>query len=347
MGVIHIIPISEPERKSVIENIILTGHCVMVLGRIDTGKSTFCRQLAFCAKAKGLKVAIIDSDIGQSWIGPPTTVAMKIYNNESDMTLFPDDFYFVGSVTPERHLIQTVVGAKRMVESAELANADLIIIDTTGLVDRPIGRALKQSKIDLIKPDQIVCFQRERELESLIGGSELDFCQIHRLVPSKYAERKSQDYRYRYRNQQFAQYFSDDVVYAFPFSQLKGQRDCFLNGSKATSKELENISTILDTEVIYAEFFCRGLFLITTRELSWTEKQKLCSQLRIDDLTVRVCDCYKNMLVALINSKGDSLCLGLIEFIDFNNYILSIKCKKEIAESAKVIQFSDFRIDNI
>jgi polynucleotide 5'-hydroxyl-kinase GRC3/NOL9 len=319
----------------------------MVLGRIDTGKSTFCRQLAFCAKAKGLKVAIIDSDIGQSWIGPPTTVAMKIYNNESDMTLFPDDFYFVGSVTPERHLIQTVVGAKRMVESAELANADLIIIDTTGLVDRPIGRALKQSKIDLIKPDQIVCFQRERELESLIGGSELDFCQIHRLVPSKYAERKSQDYRYRYRNQQFAQYFSDDVVYAFPFSQLKGQRDCFLNGSKATSKELENISTILDTEVIYAEFFCRGLFLITTRELSWTEKQKLCSQLKIDDLTVRVCDCYKNMLVALINSKGDSLCLGLIEFIDFNNYILSIKCKKEIAESAKVIQFSDFRIDNI
>jgi len=342
--VIHIIPISEPKRKSVIEDIILTDHRVMVLGRVDTGKSTFCRQLAFYAQEKGLKVAIVDSDVGQSWIGPPTTVGMKVFADDPSEALFPDAFYFVGSVTPERHLLQTAVGVKRMVEKAESDDADLIIVDTTGLVDRPVGRALKQSKFDLIKPDHVVCFQRDSELEILIKGFEIGSCHIHRLEPSRYAKKKSQAFRGRYRNNQFSKYFLGTKITKFPFSQLRGQRDAFLNGRQAKPKEIENISQILDMEVIYAEFFFRGMFVVTHDQLGWVERQKLRSQLKIEDLIAKTSDDYKNLLVALIDDNGDDICLGIIEFVDFCDCTMEIRCGIGSPESFRAIQFSDFKV---
>lgn len=341
---ITIIPVSEPKRKSVIEDIILTAHSVVVIGRIDTGKSTFCRQLAFYAQEKGMKVAIVDSDVGQSWIGPPTTVGMKVVVDEPYSTLFPDDLYFVGHVTPDRHLLQTAVGAKSMVESAEKANADLIITDTTGWVDRPIGRILKQSKIDLIRPDHIVCFQRDRELEMLIKGIESKLCRIHRLTPSKYAEKKSPEYRTKYRYEQFTRYFANFITQEFEFSQLHSQREYFLNGRCANEDELKNISQIIDEEIIYAELFYKGMLVVTNNKLDWIAEQKISSHLKIDELVSRTPNDYENLLVSLINDKGKTICLGLIEHIDFKEYTLSIKCKNDIREDVKVIQFSDFRL---
>jgi len=342
--VIHIIPVSEPKRKSVIEDIILTGHKAMVLGRVDTGKSTFCRQLAFYAQEKGLKVAIVDADVGQSWIGPPTTVGMKVFADAPSEALFPDAFYFVGSVTPERHLLQTAVGVKCMVEKAESDNADLTIIDTTGLVDKSIGRALKQSKFDIIKPDHVVCFQRDGELEILIRGFEIGACHIHRLEPSRYAEKKSQAFRSRYRGEQFSRYFSNAKIIKFPFSRLCGQRDAFLNGRQAKPKEIENISQILDMEVIYAEFFFRGMFVVTQNQLGWVERQKLRSQLKIEDLIAKTPDDYMNSLVALVDENGDGICLGIIELVDFCNCIMEIRCGIENFETVRAIQFSDFKV---
>lgn len=344
MEVVFIIPITDPLRKSVVDNIIAKGRKVMVIGRIDTGKSTFCRQLAELALEQGRKVAIVDSDVGQSWIGPPTTIGMKLITEKPEPTLFPDSIYFVGSVTPERHLLQTMVGVKRMVESAEEANADLIIIDTTGFVDKSIGRALKLNKIDLIRPDNLVCFQRDRELETLIKGVELGFCHIHRLEPSRDVERKYPEFRCRYRDEQFSKYFSEFSIQEFSFSQLRGQRDVFLNGRRANEKELDNIAQIICCDVVYAEWSYRGLFVVTPSRLDWQASRTLCSQLRINELNDRIPEDFSNLLVALVNSVGDPICLAIIAGIDFCNGVMKIKCMNGIAGYVKAIQFSDFRL---
>jgi len=345
--VIHILPVPEPVRKPVIDDILKIGHVVMVIGRVDTGKSTFCRQLASIALERGLKVAIVDSDVGQSWIGPPTTVGMKIITDEPLPTLFPDSFYFVGNITPERHLLQTIVGAKRMVENAEKANADLIIIDTTGFVNKSIGRALKLSKIDLIKPDHVVCFQRDSELETLIKGIESESCHVHRLELSKNLERKSSDFRGRYRNEQFNKYFRDSTVQELQLSQLRGQRDIFLNGRKASEKELDNISQILDCKAIYAEWSFRGLFVVTTQRIDWLASRNISSHLKIEELYAKTPEEFFHLLIALIDSSGEPICLGLIEGINFANGVMKVRCKNGIASYTKVIQFSDFRLDKI
>jgi polynucleotide 5'-hydroxyl-kinase GRC3/NOL9 len=249
------------------------------------------------------------------------------------------------SVRSEKHLLQTIVGAKRMVESAEKANTSLIIIDTTGLVDKSIGRALKLNKIDLIKPDHIVCFQRNSELEMMIKGIESDSCHIHRLEPSKSVERKNSDFRAKYRNEQFNRYFSDFTIQELRFSQLRGQRDVFLNGRQANEKELDNISQILDCKAIYAEWSFRGLFVVTTQQIGWSVSRSICSCLKIEDLYTKTPENFYHLLVAFIDSQDEPICLGLIEDIDFVNGVMSIRCKYGVADFVKAIQFSDFRLN--
>ena len=338
-------PASDTAWKSVTDEIITTGRIVMIIGRVDTGKSTFCRHLASTAIERGLRTGIVDADVGQSWIGPPTTVGMKIFAKNPSHKILPSSIYFVGSITPGGHLLQTTVGVKRMVDAAISAGADLVIIDTTGLVDGGIGKALKSAKINLTKPDHIVCLQRASELEILIRGIETNRrCRIHRLEPSRGVRKKSQNSRRLYRQEQFQEYFSESVSQEIPFSQLRGQRTAFLNGRRANDKELQILSEIVNDQVLYAEWSFRGLFIVTRNEISKLTASRLCSHLSIDNLSTNTEQDFEQLLIALISDSGEAICLAIIEKIDFDRNVMTLKCKKDAIKMAKVAQFSNFRL---
>ena len=315
----------------------------MVIGRVDTGKSTFCRHLSSAALEQRVRVGIVDADVGQSWIGPPATVGMKMAAGDPSAALFPDSLFFVGSVSPEKHLLRTAIGAKRMVEAAIAAGAELVVIDTTGLVDGQAGRALKSSKVDLIRPDHIVCFQRSSELETLIRGFEAN-CHVHRLEPPQGVKKKSQDSRRKYRQKQFREYFSGFVSKEFHFSQLRGQRTIFLNGRRASHGELQNLSEITEERVLYAEWSFRGLFLVTANRISGLTAKELRSHLNIRDLSANTPDSFRHLLTALLDERGEVICLSLIENVDFGRAVLVAKCKKNSAERARAMQFSHLRL---
>ena len=92
-------------------------------------------------------------------IGPPTTIGVKSFGLRSE-TQSPskqepildsgqnrvengivfdgtaDQFYFVGDVSPKGHFLETLTGTRLMVDSALEADADCIVVDTTGLYSR-------------------------------------------------------------------------------------------------------------------------------------------------------------------------------------------------------------------
>ena len=71
----------------------------------DTGKSTLAKFLIFNLCQVGLKVALVDVDIGQSFLGPPSTIGFSIFKSDPDweVVLSPPEIFFVGSTTPEGH----------------------------------------------------------------------------------------------------------------------------------------------------------------------------------------------------------------------------------------------------
>jgi polynucleotide 5'-hydroxyl-kinase GRC3/NOL9 len=187
------------------------GKIALLLGDVDTGKTTFIKNITNYLLSKGLKVCIIDADIGQSSIGPPSTIGFALV--ESKLINMEDlpvkGLYFVGAISPVKHLLPCIIGLKQLLEQALSLSVDKIIIDTTGMVRDNAGIALKQGKIELIKPDFILAFSRGKELEPVLSPFKYLFpCSIKRIKINSNAARKSPEFRALERKRKFLSYFN-------------------------------------------------------------------------------------------------------------------------------------------
>ncbi len=196
------------EWKRTKEKILQRGGKVIVVGKIDSGKTTFSFYLAKEALQRGLKVAIVDSDIGQSTIGPPTTVGSKFLEKSGDLIhLNPDHIYFVGDTSPRFHSLEILTGTKKMVDKASEKFPDLTIIDSCGLITPPFGLNLKLQKISLIQPDFIAAFNQGEEVKDLEKAVKGYSYQFVKLSSSPKAKLTSPEERKANREKAFENYF--------------------------------------------------------------------------------------------------------------------------------------------
>jgi polynucleotide 5'-hydroxyl-kinase GRC3/NOL9 len=186
----------------------------MFLGASDAGKTTCLRAVAaHLARAGLLPLAIVDADIGQSTIGPPTTIGLTLVTKDNLPALLSGKLAchamrFVGALSPAGHLLQTIVATKRLVDKALRRGATVVLVDTTGLIGQGIGFQLKFNKIELLEPRHIVALQRERELEGLLSVlANRPRLAVHRLAVSYQVRTRSAAERYNYRTSRFAAYF--------------------------------------------------------------------------------------------------------------------------------------------
>src|SRR5918992_714039 len=201
------------ELEQAYERLLSSGGVVFLLGDIDTGKTTFGIELAHRAAEAGLPAAIVDADIVQSTVGPPTTVGLKLIAPNVEVTReslrVADSLAFVGSMVPKGHLLPLVTGTAKLVARAREMGCGLIVVDTSSLVSGIYGQTLKHFKMDLVAPQFVVAFERGGELEPLVGiAQRFTPAEVIQLpVPSNVYSR-SIDERAAFREQQFAAYFS-------------------------------------------------------------------------------------------------------------------------------------------
>lgn len=147
-----------------------TTGTLMVIGAPDTGKSTFARYLYLRLGEFHERVGFIDGDMGQSTLGPPTTMTLVVGRADDGFPPpGPRHRFFIGDKSPRGHMLPTLVGVHKLVSRAKDLGATATILDTTGLVSRTQGGgALKRAKIDLLEPSVVFALQRQRELEHLL-----------------------------------------------------------------------------------------------------------------------------------------------------------------------------------
>jgi polynucleotide 5'-hydroxyl-kinase GRC3/NOL9 len=186
----------------------------MFIGASDTGKTACLRAAATHLAREGLlPFAIVDADIGQSTVGPPTTVGLTFVTKKNVSGLLSGRItchamHFVGALSPVGHLLQTIVATKRLVDQALRKCAKAVLVDTTGLIGGSVGFYLKFNKIELLKPRHIVTLQRGAELEDLLSLlADRRGLTVHRLAVSCEVRSRSPAERYFYRTSRFAAYF--------------------------------------------------------------------------------------------------------------------------------------------
>jgi polynucleotide 5'-hydroxyl-kinase GRC3/NOL9 len=320
-----------------------------LVGGVDSGKTTFAAYLVNETLRAHRSCAVVDADIGQSSIGPPGTVSLGFPDNpvEELKSIPMAFFYFVGAISPQRHLLPCVVGVKKMVEAARSRAGripDKIVVDTTGLVQGRLGRTLKEYKLDALEPDNVVFFQRRRELESLARLWERK-SQVYRLEVGPQVERKTFEVRARNRAEKWRQYFHGSTEHEFSFKDVAFTRGVLGTGQPLGKDWRENLARSLTKDILWMECSPERNFVVTREQLGEEELARLsaCAGLgRSRILQYRSAD-FEGVLVALVNESGSASALGIVTRVDFKHEIIKVLSPLSGDEKIWEIQFGDYR----
>ena len=161
------------EHEALVERAVSQKRTVLLVGGLDTGKSTLSRMLLRAGVDAGRPSAFLDADVGQKTVGPPATISLKavraVADLEPDALATADALSFVGSTSPQGHLLPVVTGVVALARRARDEGADFLVVDSGGLVSGISGQILKYHKVEMLRPDLVVGLQRGEELQPLLG----------------------------------------------------------------------------------------------------------------------------------------------------------------------------------
>jgi polynucleotide 5'-hydroxyl-kinase GRC3/NOL9 len=161
------IPTSWSEAAQIVQR---QGGVTVIVGDVDSGKSSLCTFLANVCFESGLRVGIIDADVGQADIGPPTTVSSAKLSQPvmSVQELRPANSFFVGDTSPtsvpDKLIRQLGKLRKNLAESS-----DVVILNTDGWVGDPPALRFKEKLIHQTEPDLVLGLSREEEIDPLLN----------------------------------------------------------------------------------------------------------------------------------------------------------------------------------
>ena len=296
-----------------------TKRCVVtciVIGKIDSGKSTFCKYLTNTWTASGIHVGYVDSDMGQSTIGTPTTVGLKIFNTPPQQHDYSNFFalHFVGNTAPEGFLLQTLHAIKKMVDKSHQQGSQITLVDTTGFIDGPVARVFKLHKIEMLRPQWIVALQAGDEMEHLVRGYEKMGWHVIRLVCSKQVVTRSQSERHKYRNERYKAYFKSANVINRSFNKVVLPSCILGTGQRINLQELPK--EISMQGVRYMEKCGSELLIIVDRLIESIPLYKLKEYFGITSIVCIERLELKDLLIGLNDKDGNTLGLGTILDLD-------------------------------
>jgi len=285
---------------------------VLVIGGAAAGKSSFCRYLAQALLERRAEVAVVDADIGQSSLGPPTMVTLGYVTSPGDFsTVAPAAFYFVGSTGPIGRFLPLVIGTASL---AREARAAFVIIDTTGLVHGS-GRVLKNYKIEAVRPDVIVAVERRNELAAIRMANR--HVPILKIEPSRKAHGKDDYEKIEVRRRSYARHFAGARSLELPHGSLIFQRTALFSG---TPFELEG--------AVYAERSSEGILIVGAPLASPADSKGLAAGFE------------RNLLCGVADARGRCLGLGIIDRIDFAAGTIALLTPVE-RDKVRIVQFGD------
>lgn len=208
-----------------LEAILDAPGVVAMLGAVDVGKTTTATAIASAVILAKRRTAVVDTDIGQSDIGPPTTVGLSMPRRPARRMREWDALaaFFVGDTSPRDVYPYLIEGAIRSIEQARARQAEVIVMDTTGWIEGAAAVAAKTRKLRRIDPQHVVAIQRQGEVEPILERLPRRIA-VHRLRPSSRVRRRSREFRRAARVRRFHQYFLRARPHTLPLGRLLADR---------------------------------------------------------------------------------------------------------------------------
>lgn len=329
------IPSSWARAFEQLRNIQSKHVTVIVLGTVDSGKTSFCTYLINKLIGEKKKVAILDGDIGQSDIGPPCTVAYAFVKKPiTDLfNLKAENALFVGITSPNMVIEKVIEGLTSLKEEILGNDPHCVIVNTDGWTE---GEEAANYKIQLVKrliPDIVFCIQQKDELTAILNSIK-DFKTVVVDSPSAIAQR-SIEKRRSLRELGYIKYLRNAKVQSIPLSWVKVEENEFgLGRTNGNAKQARKIYEFLGMKPLHLAEFKDKISIFIGRS-RWISEDKI---KKIEELTKKkIVVIHKGeeegLLTALYNVERKFLGIGVLQEVDYRRQTLKIltPVSKEIA----------------
>ncbi|HEX9021415.1 MAG TPA: Clp1/GlmU family protein, partial [Nitrospirota bacterium] len=298
------------------------GGPVLVLGAPGSGKTTFCLYLAGLFCRHGKRVAWIDADPGQPFIGPPAVISLTLYAEAADLLKrkTPLIMSFIGNTSPVGRLLEMISGLQKLYSLAQTSSPDLILINTCGLVSGGAARELKFHEIDMIAPRYVVALQKAGEIEHLLAPhSHRAGLLIYRLPVSPDARISTGEARRAIREQRFKEYFRGAEFHEIHLNDVGVHGPGLGTGERLDFRDVNRLSKILHAIVIHAELSSDRLFIMVEGEYAGEELFTAKEQYKVREVEVLMRSEIDHLLVGLNDERNLCLGLGILRAMDLKD----------------------------
>ncbi|MFZ2088794.1 MAG: Clp1/GlmU family protein [Desulfobaccales bacterium] len=285
-----------------------TGGLTLVIGAADTGKSTLCQYLIYRAYVAGEPAALLDLDLGQSYLGPPGALGLGLFPPRfpGDQGLFPDGLYFIGQTSPVGAILEVAVGCRVLADQARAQGVERVVVNTSGLVRGFAAYRLKQAKMELLQPHLVLALEREGELNSLLRTLNQGSPLLNLPVSSR-ALRRGFEERRLYREGRFRRYFEKAQPLDFSMAEVAWQGPPLGWGEPLPLGELSRWSKVMGEQVLYGVAGDSRLMLLVDRPVSALPSPEFPEHLHLMDRSS-----LEHRLLGLVDGSRRTLALGLL-----------------------------------
>jgi polynucleotide 5'-hydroxyl-kinase GRC3/NOL9 len=337
-----------PEWRDAAEEIAAGGGPVLVIGAPGTGKTTFCLYLAgyFCRRGK--RVAWLDADPGQPFIGPPAAFSLGLYADPAELLKrkVPLALGFVGNTSPVGHLLESVTNIHKLFARALSLGPDLMMINTCGLVSGGAARELKFHEIDILAPRYVIALQRRNEAEHLIAPhAHRAGLLVLRLPVSPDARVSTGEARKAYREQRFKEYFRGADYMDIALGDVGVHGPGLGTGERLGFRDINLLSKILQSIVVHAELSADRLFVISDSEYAEGELYTAKEQYAVREVIVVKRSELDYLLLGLSDEQNNCLGMGIIRDIEVKEQVLKVVTPVRGAAAVRHCSLGSLRVN--
>ncbi len=318
---------------------------VMVIGGVDSGKTSFCTFLANEAVMKNFRTGVIDADLGQSDVGPPSTVGFN-FVTEPMKDLFEidaEDVVFVGSTSPSRALNRVIEGLIQLKNRAMEAGAEFIVINTDGWVEGEEATTYKTRLVKKISPSAVVAMQRGNNLDPLVNA--LRDTKVLAVDSPQFIQQRSREKRKVLRELGYKKYLKRAKLQSLSLNWVKVKDSLFGAGGPLPYQRLEKLAKLLGTRPIYCEETSDGIFAVLHRSKAVTEEQIKDAEEEFGKKVkvIREGD-EEGLLVGLKDEESNFLGIGILQGVDYKRRALKVYTSA-VSEKVSMLCFGQIKLD--
>ncbi|MCW3981596.1 MAG: Clp1/GlmU family protein [Candidatus Bathyarchaeota archaeon] len=317
---------------------------VAIIGALGSGKTSLCTFLTNNALEASWKVAVIDSDLGQSDIGPPATVGLA-YVTESIIDLYlvkANAAYFVGQTNP-RGAEDSIANSISLLKKQALSrNTDLLIVNTDGWIESAAAIRYKTMLVKTTAPDIIISTGGE-EIAPLLNELRMSFVlsvDAPRIIP-----RRSIGQRKNLRELSYKRHFKHAKTLILPLDWTKVE---IVNSSLSTSllgERPKEVIAALGTAADFCAETSESIWAIVGRD-SQISPETLCRAEETLGKAVRVMSegDEKGLVAGLHDEENRFLGLGIV--VGFNFRRRNVKVLTNVTKGVTTVRLGKVRLDD-